>query len=448
MLHRNIKQPTTSYPVMHARPSAMASANLNEVALQSDRPVLKKVAVTQLTVGMFVDRFEENWLKHPFWRNRFLIKDPTRLKEILDSGVQQCWIDLSKGQDVASEKPLEPQVLVLPQPEQAAAPRREVERRPLVEELQEAARLRARSADTMRRLFSEVRLGNAIEPSACLSLVDDVVESIDRHPDALLSLARLKTADEYTYMHSVAVCALMVALGRQLGLNDEQCRDAGMAGMLHDLGKAAMPQDILNKPGKLTPEEFDIIKTHPVRGYEMLLAGKNVSDGAKDVCRHHHERMDGTGYPDALPGDKISLLARMGAVCDVYDAVTSDRPYKAGWDPAHALSQMATWKGHFDNVVFQSFVKSIGIYPTGSLVKMRSGRLAVVLEQNPATLTKPRVKIFFSTKAGLPLEPQVLDLASPQVIDQIECRESPENWQFPYLKELWGADRALQGAQS
>jgi putative nucleotidyltransferase with HDIG domain len=392
---------------------------------------------------MFVDRFDESWLKHSLWRTRFLVKDPDRLREIQASGAQFCWIDISKGADVAAEKAA---AVPAPKPEQAAAPQRE--RRPLAEELQEAARLRARSAQAMRRLFTEVRLGNAIEPGVCVSLVDDVVESIDRHPDALLSLARLKTADEYTYMHSVAVCALMVALGRQLGLDDDQCRDAGMAGMLHDLGKAAMPQDILNKPGKLTPEEFDIIKTHPVRGYEMLLAGTSVSEGAKDVCRHHHERMDGTGYPDALSGEKISLLARMGAVCDVYDAVTSDRPYKAGWDPAHALSQMATWKGHFDNAVFQSFVKSVGIYPTGSLVRMRSGRLAVVVEQNPTALTKPRVKIFFSTKAGLPLEPQLVDLSSPQVIDQIETREAPENWNFPYLRELWGADAALKEAQS
>ena len=262
------------------------------------------------------------------------------------------------------------------------------------QELQEAARLRARSGEAMRRLFADVRLGNAIEPSVCAPLVDDVMESINRHPDALLSLARLKTADEYTYMHSVAVCALMVALGRQLGLNDAQCHEAGMAGMLHDLGKAAMPQEILNKPGKLTPEEFDIIKQHAMRGYEMLVAGANVSEGVLDVCRHHHERWDGTGYPDGLAGEQISLLARMGAVCDVYDAVTSDRPYKAGWDPAHSLSQMATWKGHFDTTVFQSFVKSIGIYPTGSLVRMRSGRLAVVLEQNSAALTKPQSEDF------------------------------------------------------
>jgi HD-GYP domain-containing protein (c-di-GMP phosphodiesterase class II) len=395
---------------------------------------------------VFVHGFDESWLKHPFWRSKFLIKDQSALREVQQSGIPNCWIDVSKGQDVAADKPEAPAAAApVAKREQATPPQRE--RRPLSEELQEAARVRARSAQAMRKMFAEVRLGKAIEPGECVALVDDVVESINRHPDALLSLARLKNADEYTYMHSVAVCALMVSLGRQLGLDDTQCRDAGMAGMLHDLGKAAMPQDILNKPGKLTDQEFDIIKTHPVRGYEMLLDSPNVSDGAKDVCLHHHERFDGTGYPHKLGGDKISLFARMGAVCDVYDAVTSDRPYKSGWDPAHALSQMATWKGHFDTAVFQSFVKSVGIYPTGSLVKMRSGRLAVVLEQNPSTLTKPRVKVFFSTKAGLPLEPQVVDLSSPSVVDQIESRESPENWSFPYLNELWEGDSALKQAR-
>lgn len=405
--------------------------------------MLKKVAVNQLTVGVFVHGFDESWLKHPFWRNRFLIKDAATLQEIRRSGLQHCWIDVSKGQDVAPEKPQ--QAAAVPtSPQPAPAPKRE--RVALAEELQQAAKLRARSADAMRKMFTEVRLGNAIEPAVCGPLVDDVVESINRHPDALLSLARLKTADEYTYMHSVAVCALMVALGRQLGFDEARCREAGMAGMLHDLGKAAMPQDVLNKPGKLTAEEFAIIKQHPMRGYEMLFAGGGVSEGVMDVCRHHHERMDGTGYPDGLAGEQISLLARMGAVCDVYDAVTSNRPYKAGWDPAHSLSQMAGWKGHFDPAVFHSFVKSVGIYPTGSLVRMRSGRLAVVLEQNPAALTKPRVKLFFSTKAGLPLKPQVLDLSCAHTTDQIEAREPPENWNFPYLNELWDGDAALKQA--
>jgi HD-GYP domain-containing protein (c-di-GMP phosphodiesterase class II) len=407
--------------------------------------VLKKIAVNQLAVGMFVHGFEAGWLDHPFWRERFLINEPTRLRKIQESGVQYCWIDVSKGLDVRQEAPHGPAVT---QPASPAPPQLS-KREPvsLSDELQRAAQLRARSARAMRRLLAEARLGNTIETEECVCLVDDVIESISRHPDAFLSLARLKTADEYTYMHSVAVCALMVALGRQLGLSDIQCREAGMAGMLHDLGKAAMPQDILNKPGKLTPAEFEVIKQHPVRGHEMLLVCAQVSEGVMDVCRHHHERFDGTGYPDSLKGEQISLLARMGAVCDVYDAVTSDRPYKGGWDPAHALSQMATWHGHFDASIFQSFVRSVGIYPTGSLVQMRSGRLAVVLDQNSTALTKPRVKLFFSTKSHLPLEPQILDLASPHVTDQIAAREPLENWNFPYLTELWDGDSALKQAR-
>ena len=408
--------------------------------------MLKKIAVTQLTVGMFVHGVDEHWLKHPFWRSQFLIKEPSRLRELQTSGIEHCWIDLSKGTDVPAHEP--PRTAPRELPKASPPPASKPERSPLAEELSRAARIRARSADAMRRLFAEARLGNAIESSVCVSLVEDVVQSVDRHPDALLSLVRLKTADEYTYVHSVAVCALMVALGRQLGLNDDACREAGMAGMLHDVGKAAMPQEILNKPGKLTTEEFDVIKRHPLRGYEMLLGDQNVCDAARDVCRHHHERVDGTGYPDGLAGEGISLLARMGAVCDVYDAVTSDRPYKAGWDPAHALSQMATWKGHFDSAVFQSFVKCVGIYPTGSLVRMRSGRLAVVLEQSSLGLTKPVVKVFFSTKSGMPLEPRVLDLASSSVADQIETREPPETWNFPYLTDLWGADGALKQARA
>ena len=388
---------------------------------------------------MYIHGLDAAWLDHPFWRSRFVIKDAETLQKLKRCGVQHCFIDVSQGSDVSPAPPVAGEPLPPP-----TTPARKPETVTLADELQRAAQIKARSADTMRNLFAEVRLGKAIQHEACVPLVDDVFDSIQRNHDALCSLVRLKTADEYTYMHSVAVCALMVALGRQLGLDDAQCRVAGLAGMLHDLGKAFMPQEILNKPGKLTTEEFDIIKTHPVRGYELLIAGNNIDAGVSDVCLHHHERFDGTGYPEKLAADGISLLARMGAICDCYDAVTSDRPYKSGWDPAHALSQMATWKGHFDAAIFQAFVKCIGIYPTGSLVRLRSGRLAVVIEQNPHALTKPRVKFFFSTKSGMPLRPEVLDLSRSDCRDEIEAREPPEKWQFSYLNELWDGGTATQ----
>ncbi|MEJ1963169.1 MAG: HD-GYP domain-containing protein [Gammaproteobacteria bacterium] len=399
--------------------------------------MLKKVPVSQLAVGMYLHAIEGSWLDHPFWRSGFLIEDARTLQKVRESGVQHCFIDVVKGEDAPERTPVE-----LPTaPPPAPPPPSRRERILLAREVEHATRLRTRSAQAMRDLFSEVRLGKLIDAETCASLVNDVADSIDRHPDAFRSLARLKTADEYTYMHSVAVCALMVSLAREVGMEEAQCREAGLAGMLHDLGKAVMPQEILNKPGKLTPEEFEIIKQHPRRGYELLLDAKDIPEAVLDVCLHHHERFDGAGYPDRLAGEGISLIARMGAVCDVYDAVTSNRPYKAGWDPAFAITQMASWQGHFDRQVFKSFVRCIGIYPTGSLVRMRSGRLAVVVEQNAGALTKPHVKLFFSTKSGEPLRPQPLDLTSSEANDQIEGPEPPEKWNFPYLNELWDGRR-------
>jgi HD-GYP domain-containing protein (c-di-GMP phosphodiesterase class II) len=287
-------------------------------------------------------------------------------------------------------------------------------------------------------MFAEARLGRAVDAEHCLPLVNDIASSVYRNPGALVSLARLKTADDYSYMHSVAVCALMVALGRTLGLDEAQCREAGLAGLLHDMGKALMPGEILNKPGKLTDAEFAVMRTHPERGHALLVEGRGVGEAVLDVCLHHHERVDGSGYPHRLPGERLTLLARMGAVCDVYDAISSNRPYKAGWDPGESIARMASWKGHFDPPVFQAFVKSLGIYPTGSLVRLQSGRLAVVVEQNAASLPQPKVRVFYSTKSMMPIAPELLDLA--RSADRIAARESRGDWNVPQLEALWSGD--------
>jgi putative nucleotidyltransferase with HDIG domain len=313
------------------------------------------------------------------------------------------------------------------------------------QELKRATVLVAKSKEAVASLFNEARLGHAVDAEQCLPLVDEIAGSVFRNPGAVVSLARLKTHDDYSYMHSVAVCALMISLARQLGLNDAATRDAGMAGLLHDMGKAVMPLDVLNKPGRLTDDEFRIMKAHPVRGYEMLREGGTATEGALDVCLHHHERVDGTGYPHGLRSEQISLLAKMGAVCDVYDAITSNRPYKAGWDPAESIRKMAEWRaGHFDDVVFQAFVKSVGIYPVGSLVRMQSGRLAVVCEQNPSSLVAPKVKVFFSARSQMHIPQEVLDLSSASCTDRIAARESNDQWKFSFLEELWADAETLK----
>jgi putative nucleotidyltransferase with HDIG domain len=413
--------------------------------------MLKKVPVEQLRLGMHLQEMCGAWLDHPFWKTKFVLRDETDLKKLRESGVAECWIDISKGLDVApaAESQGISQVRVSANDAGRSQPlRNERPAEPKIEfaeEVRRAAALCTKSREAVVSLFNEARMGKAIDTEKCAEMVAEISESVWRNPQALVSLARLKSHDDYTYMHSVAVAALMVALAKQMGQDESQARLAAEAGMLHDLGKAMMPLEVLNKPGKLTDDEFGTMKTHPERGYELLLTGRGVDAAVMDVCLHHHEKMDGSGYPHKLQGEQISLMARMGAVCDVYDAITSNRPYKQGWDPAESISRMATWaKGHFDEAVFRSFVTSLGIYPVGSLVRLRSGLLAVVTQQNPAKLTSPEVKAFFSTKQGLFVTPRLIDLSEARCTDRIVGRESNDQWKFTHLNELWAGEETLQ----
>lgn len=305
------------------------------------------------------------------------------------------------------------------------------------DEVARALKICALSRQAVMAMFQEVRMGQALEVQHAEELVTQIAESVMRHPNALISLARLKTSDDYTYMHSVAVCALMIATARQLGLSEDYIRLAGIAGLLHDVGKLTIPDTILNKPHKLSESEFERVKLHPEAGGAILRQSPDVDALVLDVCLHHHEKADGSGYPHRLAGNQISLFAQIGAVCDVYDAVTSNRPYNRGWDPAEAIQRMSTWKGHFDQRVFQAFVKCVGIYPVGALVRLESGRLAVVIEQNPKSLLTPKVRVFFSTRSNLHLEQHVVDLARIHGQDRIVAREAPEDWEFKNLDRLW-----------
>ncbi|MFN4326791.1 MAG: HD-GYP domain-containing protein [Azonexus sp.] len=399
--------------------------------------MLKKIPVEQLTLGMHLAGFCGAWLDHPFWRTQFVLTDPKDLTLIADSAIREVWIDIAKGVDVAASHA---------QGSQAALTALEIPPEPPVvqekasfrEEIKRATKIVAKGKEAVMSMFQEARMGKAIEAEAAAPLVEEISNSVLRNPGALISLARLKTADDYTFMHSVAVCALMIALARQLGLDETQVREAGMAGLLHDLGKAMIPLDVLKKPGKLTDAEFALVKTHPEEGEKLLREGSGVSEITRDVCLHHHEKVDGSGYPKGLNGETMSLFAKMGAVCDVYDAVTSNRPYKAGWDPAESIKRMAEWTGHFDPLVFQAFVKSLGIYPIGSLVRLASGKLGVVIEQGEQSLLKPRVKVFFSTKSQAYIQPEIIDLA--RSAEKIAGREDAARWGIKNIDLYWAGD--------
>ena len=399
---------------------------------------------------MYINEFCGSWMEHPFWKAKFVVDSDKDLQRIRDSGIDEVWIDVSKGLDLPAGRSAQSEEEVAAQVEEsllAVATTPVVQRAALDEEVRRAHKLCARSKSAVVAMFSEVRMGQAIDAGQVVALVEEISASVLRNPNALISLARLKNSDEYTYMHSVAVCALMIALARQLGLAEEQVREAGMAGLLHDIGKMMIPDDILNKPGKLTDSEFDTVRSHPLAGGKILMDSQQVSAMVLDVCLHHHEKVDGSGYPHRLKGDQISLFAKMGAVCDVYDAITSDRPYKNGWDPAESIRKMAEWcKGHFDDAVFKAFVKSVGIYPTGSLVRLESGRLGVVMDQHETSLLTPRVKVFFSAKSKAPIPQQIIDLAKLVGREKIVGRESQEDWNFPNLEELWSELPARKGS--
>jgi putative nucleotidyltransferase with HDIG domain len=402
--------------------------------------MLKKIRASDVRSGMFIHEICGSWMDHPFWKKAFLLSASEDLNTLKTCGIQEVWIDTEKGLDVESavvvstseeaQKRVEDELLNIVK-EPSSEPHA-----PLHEELERARKLQARSRAAVTSMFQEVRMGNAIKVGEAAPLVDEISESITRNPEAFLNLARLKTKDDYTYMHSVAVCALMIALGKQLGLTGSDLKVAGLAGLLHDVGKMMIPDDVLNKPGKLTDEEFDIIKQHPRKGWEILHGSPEITAAILDVCLHHHERVDSTGYPERISGDPLTLFSRMGAVCDVYDALTSNRCYKNGWEPAEAIRKMAEWRnGHFDERIFQAFVKTIGIYPSGTLVRLKSGRLAIVVEQTEKSLLTPIVRVFFSTKSNEPIMPEMINLSRSQ--ESIASAEDPSQWGFD-LKQITG----------
>ena len=426
----------------------MRSCKRNLDPITQGAPVLKKIKISQLTDGMYIHALSGSWMDSPFWQKSFLLSGQADLDKILAAPIEHAWIDTVRGRDMEGVEVAEmAEMAALADAPPFPAPGvafDQIARISTDDEIGRAAIIVSKSKQAVMSMFQEARMGKTVDTHNAMPLVEEIAESVMRNPGALIGLARLKTVDDYTYMHSVAVCALMIALARQLGLDDEQTRQVGMAGLLHDIGKMAIPTGILQKPGKLTDAEFVSVKEHPAAGLRMLLEAQGITDIVRDVCVHHHEKMDGSGYPYGLAGDGISLYARMGAVCDVYDAITSNRPYKAGWGPAESLQRMAQWApAHLDTQVFQAFVKSIGIYPVGTLVRLQSGKLGVVVDQQTTkSLLLPKIRVFFSAKSMLYIPVALIDLASPAQTDTIVAREDAATFGLKNIDRFWAGDYA------
>src|SRR5690606_34462754 len=383
--------------------------------------MIKKVPVSQLCVGMYVHDLGGSFLDHSFWRSRFLIQNERKLRRVQESKLDWVLIDTSRGVDVSTGGPAPAAPAAAPvsaaagapqPPAPAAAPAPE-RSSPEQQAFDDAKDIIEGSREQAKQLFADADLEGKIDLRQIEGLVQDMADSIEAHPDALTGLARIKRADQYLYAHSVAVAALMPSLARTLDLSEDQIRLAGMAGLLHDIGKVRDPGEASGKLGRPIQPVQEIQQKHPQTGAEMLRQDSSVPPEVVDVCLHHHERIDGKGFPDGLAGENISLLARMAAICNFYDEVTSTRPFKKGWDPAFALYKMLKSEGQFDPDVLGVFVRTVGRYPLGSIISLTQSELGLVVAQNPDTPELPVVKIFYSIRWSHAIPERRVNLADP-----------------------------------
>ncbi|WP_281375290.1 HD-GYP domain-containing protein [Sphingomonas jinjuensis] len=399
---------------------------------------LRTIHRDQVRLGMFVHALEGPWFSHPFWRGKFLIASPEQLERILASDIDSLVIDESRGLPLLPQPDFQSQVVR--RPDRKLKPMAVRLQRPfrqpqatwitttgLSPEKEKIRRAVQRSARAIESIMSAAAEGNRISANQVAPLVDDISASVEDHPEALVGLTRLRTKDEYTFVHSVSVCALMMTLGRHIGCDDETVRQLGIGGLLHDIGKMAIPDAMLKKSTRLTDDERTLISTHPEQGYRVLQASSDVSQIVLDVTRHHHERVDGTGYPLRLAGDQLTMPMRIAAICDVFDAVTADRPYKRAWTPTDAVTRMWEWEGHFDRALLFAFMRCIGVYPAGLLVRLRSDRLAITLPPR-ARGAALQVRAFLSAIDRQPCGVTDVAIGNAASDDQVVGEEDPARW--------------------
>lgn len=401
--------------------------------------MLKKIDSSQLRVGMAIHDLDCGWMEHPFVRNRFVISSEDEIRKIVQAGIRGVVIDCAKGLGL-SDAPTVEEAAAKVEEEVAALAAKPVAplRSTLAEEFDRAVAIRRQAAGLVKTVMQDARLGKAVEMDKVSPVVENITASILRNASALLGLSYIKNKDDYTFLHSVSVCTLLVAFCRSRKMDDETIYQAGIGGLLHDTGKALVPDHILNKPGRLTDEEFEVVRRHPRDGVEILRRSPEIGAIPLDITLHHHERRDGTGYPDRQGAEQISELAQMAAIVDVYDAITADRCYHKGMPAAEALRKMYEWsKFHFNPALTQEFMRCVGIYPVGTLVLLESGRLGVVVEPHETSLLTPKVNVFFSTKSQTYIKPETVDLARGLGFgggDKIVRHESAEKWKVDPLR--------------
>ena len=403
--------------------------------------MIKKIKVEQLRPGMLIHDLNAGWLSHPFLSRRIKIGDDKTIKTIINCGICEVYIDTEKGLDVADAqavKEVKKEIEALLE-NAAGTHAEELDMRPEVpieQELARARKIQKQARQTIQNIMDDIRFGKQVETEKVKRVVENMVESIFRNQDALISLGKIRKKDEYTYFHSVSVGVLMISFARQMGFDRQSIQEVGIGAMLHDIGKMKVSYEILNHNGKLTPEQFEKIKKHVVFSKRILEETDGISKISVTVAAQHHERLDGSGYPEKLQGDDISIFGQMTAIVDVYDAMTADRSYQKKFIPSEVLKKLYEWsRHHFNRDLVQKFIRCVGIYPIGTLVRLESGMLGVIMHHSEKSLLEPVVRVIFNPARETLIMPYDIDLSNNGG-DHITGYESPEKWDINPLAYL------------
>lgn len=371
--------------------------NGKQTVVRSGRTVKQKtkmpIPVSGLKVGMYVSELDRDWLDTPFVMQGFTISSLEEINTISKycefvyiDNVEDTWL---KAEERAVPSQPKPRVKRY---ENTVSNKQEYDR---------AASIHGAARNITRSFMDDVRLGRGINMNEVKSTVSACVSSILRNPDTMMWMARIRNRDEYTMDHSLNVGLLSISFGRHLGFSEEDLNKLGIAGMLHDVGKMRTPLEVLNKEGDLSRDESNIMQYHAQHGRDILMAHKNVYHGAVDVAYSHHEALDGTGYPRKIKASGITEFTRIITLCDVYDAITSERVYKKGRSSLDALKVLYQNKGtKFDENLVDQYISNIGLYPPGSIVELRNGQVGIVVNTNYRHRHLPKILLVRNEEKG------------------------------------------------
>ncbi len=350
-----------------------------------------RIHVYELKIGMFVSELDIPWEQSPFSLQGFDLKSLADIKAVQDV----CDYVVI---DPARQKRIHGAISNKPAPS-------------FLKAFEDSETSYQKTSSLVKGMMDDIRFGNQLNAKDAKQAVAECVENVLKMPNTMLLLTQLKNQDEYTSQHSLNVCILSILLARHMDYSVEEINRIGLCGLLHDMGKAKVPEEILNKPGKLTADELKIMNSHTTLGRNILMSARDVYPGTVDVAYTHHERLDGKGYPRGLNHEGISLYARLVAVVDAYDAITSDRVYQKGRLHLQAIAILTQAREtQFDSTVVLKFIDCLGIYPVGNAIEMKNGEVGVVIEANLNNKTKPKILMLMDAEKNF-IDSRILELA-------------------------------------